>query len=158
MNTVVDKPLMATSSAPGTLSLFGNTLTFLARGEDTQGAWSLLLYTAVPRFPGPPLHWHDHTTERFYVLSGTLTFYLHGERSKASAGSFVLVPPGVVHKFANETDEPVSFLMYLSPSGFEDYFNELAQLIATEPIWPPTDISKVERLTAKYDQHPPLEP
>lgn len=158
MNETVPKPLIFRPKESKTVSLLGNTMAFLAEGQDTGGAWSLLHYTVVPRFPGPPAHWHAHTSEGFYILSGTLTFYMNGSMHKAPEGSFALIPPGVVHRYANETDEAVRFLVYLSPAGFEGYFKELAQLIAAEPTWPPTDLSKLERLTAKYDQHPPLEP
>jgi mannose-6-phosphate isomerase-like protein (cupin superfamily) len=37
----------------------------------------------------------------FYVLEGTLTMRLGDETTELPAGSFVCVPPGVVHTFSN---------------------------------------------------------
>ena len=37
----------------------------------------------------------------------------------APAGTFVLVPPGVTHTFANRTSEPVRMLNVHAPAGFD---------------------------------------
>ncbi len=37
----------------------------------------------------------------------------------ATSGTFVLVPPGVVHEFANRTDELVRMLNVHAPAGFD---------------------------------------
>ena len=44
----------------------------------------------------------------------------------ASAGSYILVPPGVVHTFANINDEPMRFLNISAPGGLEKYLRDLA--------------------------------
>ncbi len=77
----------------------GATVTSIATSIHTGGAWSLVKYTAPPHYTGPPLHWHQHTMEAFYILDGTLAFTL-GERTiTASVGAFILVPPGIAHTF-----------------------------------------------------------
>jgi mannose-6-phosphate isomerase-like protein (cupin superfamily) len=37
----------------------------------------------------------------------------------AGAGTFVLVPPGVEHTFANRTERPVRMLNLHAPAGFD---------------------------------------
>ena len=138
-----------------TISLLGVTIRYMTTRADTQGAWSLLEYTAPPHFAGSPLHWHRRTAEAFYVLEGAVTIQV-GERTiKAAAGAFVLVPTSVVHTFSNPEDELARFLTLVSPGGFERYFEELAALVKSEPQWPPADPRKLAVLGAKYDIHTP---
>src|SRR3954447_14882861 len=51
-----------------------------------------------------------------------------GERETiaAPAGTYAVVPPGVVHTFSNPADAPARFLSAHVPGGFEQYFREIA--------------------------------
>ena len=120
-----------------------------------EGRWTLYEYTAPPRFAGPPPHWHKETDEAFFVLEGTIRFEVNGESVDAAAGGYVRVPPGVVHRFSNPTDEAARFLGLIVPGGFEQYWVELAELMAKEPSWPPADPTAVLELMAKHDTFPP---
>jgi mannose-6-phosphate isomerase-like protein (cupin superfamily) len=42
----------------------------------------------------------------FYVLEGTLTMLIDGTNRRIGPGTFVCVPPGVVHAFSNPSGEP----------------------------------------------------
>ena len=65
----------------------------------------------------------------FYVIDGDATsFQVNGRRVEAGPGTFVAVPPGVVHTFANEGAEPARVLNLFSPAGLEAYLRELAAL------------------------------
>ncbi len=66
----------------------------------------------------------------------------------APAGSYILVPPGVVHTFANTSDEPVRFLNINAPGGWENYLRDLADAMrsGTMPGSP-----EFARVVAKYD-------
>jgi mannose-6-phosphate isomerase-like protein (cupin superfamily) len=102
--------------APGGGHRVGN-VEFLARSEHT------------PRFnlgiieiaPGRVLEQHVHRDEddSFYILEGELTFTFGEERAAAPPGTFVLVPPGVAHGFANEGETPVRMLNVHAPAGFD---------------------------------------
>ena len=74
-------------------------------------------HTAGERGAEP--HVHLHHTDAFYVLAGDVTFVLGPELEKlaAAAGTLVLVPPGVVHGFDNDSDGEVRFLNAHAPSG-----------------------------------------
>jgi mannose-6-phosphate isomerase-like protein (cupin superfamily) len=47
----------------------------------------------------PPLHYHRHEDEAFYVLEGTMRFRRGDETFDVAAGDFVVVPAGMAHAF-----------------------------------------------------------
>jgi quercetin dioxygenase-like cupin family protein len=73
---------------------------------------------------GPTLHVHREHTDSFYVLTGELTFEVGPamERVLAPAGSFVAVPPNVVHTFVNHSGADATWLNFHAPDkGFAAY-------------------------------------
>jgi quercetin dioxygenase-like cupin family protein len=82
----------------------------------------------------------------FYVLEGTLTMQLGEETHEAGPGTFVCVPPGVVHAFRNASDEPVRFLNFNTPGGFENYMRDLAEAARSAPLQ-----EAVGRVASRYD-------
>jgi mannose-6-phosphate isomerase-like protein (cupin superfamily) len=73
---------------------------------------------------GPDPHIHRQHADAWYVLEGELTFGLGPggeELRQAPAGSFVLVPAGVIHTFRNDGDATARFLNVHAPSmGFAE--------------------------------------
>lgn len=102
---------------PGEGARVGN-VEFLARSEDTP-RFNLATIEIAPGADGPEAHSHEAEDDSFYILAGELTFEVEGETVVAPAGTFVLVPPGVVHTFANRTTEPVRMLNVHAPAGFD---------------------------------------
>jgi mannose-6-phosphate isomerase-like protein (cupin superfamily) len=102
---------------PGEGRRVGN-VEFLARTEDTP-RFNLALVAIKPRRDGPDLHAHEGEDDAFYVLEGDLTFTVDGEDVVAGPGTFVLVPPGVEHTFANRGDVPARLLNVHAPAGFD---------------------------------------
>lgn len=149
---------MTVSAPPSpvrTLELLGNTLTFHATHADTNGAWSLVEYRCAPHFVGPPVHVHDTFAEAFFVLEGTLAMTLDGRRLDVPAGTLARVPAGSAHTFSNPREAPARFLVFCTPGGFEQYFLDLADLVASTPTWPPEDPAALRALSARYDQREP---
>ena len=68
---------------------------------------------------GPDPHVHREHTDAWYVLDGELTFTLgpDSERRSAGAGTFVAVPPNLIHSFANEGATDARFLNFHTPDG-----------------------------------------
>ncbi|HLV81594.1 MAG TPA: cupin domain-containing protein [Chthonomonadaceae bacterium] len=141
------------------ISVMGNEILVKAGATDTAGAFSIWEATVPPHFPGPYLHWHKGY-EIFYLLEGRINFRLGEEERSVEArpGAFVLVPPGVLHTFANPEEAPARLLSITLPGGFEGYFEELAEMLRNEAPWPPADMSQVLALAAKYDSYPPPAP
>ncbi|MGZ8632857.1 MAG: cupin domain-containing protein [Solirubrobacteraceae bacterium] len=107
----------------------GGPLTFKARGEQTNGALTLLENVIAPG-DGPPLHTHADEDESWYVLQGALRFRLGDELAQAPAGSFVFVPRGTPHCFQNAGEEPARIIVMFTPSGMERFFDRFATLPA----------------------------
>ena len=102
---------------PGEGHHVGN-IEFLARTQDTP-RFNLGLLTVQPHSDGPPPHIHQSEDDSFYILEGVLTFTIDGEDVEAPAGTFVLVPPGNDHTFANRGDALVRVINVHAPAGFD---------------------------------------
>jgi mannose-6-phosphate isomerase-like protein (cupin superfamily) len=88
-----------------------------AGNAETGGAMYCGEVELVPGFAGPPPRVHNRLHDMFYVLAGTLTVRLGDTEHAAGAGTFVCVPPGVVHSFSNPHAEPVRFLSFNTPAA-----------------------------------------
>ncbi|MGZ4268581.1 MAG: cupin domain-containing protein [Solirubrobacteraceae bacterium] len=102
---------------PGAGERVGN-VEFLALSEHTS-RFNVGIITMRPGAEGPEAHVHAEEDDAFYVLDDELTFVLGEREVAAPAGTFVLVPPGVLHTFANRTDHPVRVLNLHAPAGFD---------------------------------------
>ena len=91
---------------------------FLATSEDTP-RFNFGLITLEPHRDGPNLHVHAAEDDSFYILEGELTFTVDGADVTAGPGTFVLVPPGVQHHFANRGDAVVRMVNVHAPAGFD---------------------------------------
>jgi quercetin dioxygenase-like cupin family protein len=118
---------------------------FLIDGAATEGRFSLVEHTLPPHGLGAPLHRHAKEDEYSYVIEGRLGAQLGREVVEAGPGEVVAKPRGQEHTFWNAGDEPLRFLELISPAGFEDYFRELAPLLAAD------DRSGVHDVAARYE-------
>ncbi len=96
---------------------------FLALSEDTP-RFNLAVITIQPHHEGPEEHSHAAEDDAFYILEGQLVFTVEGEELLASRGTFVLVPPGVRHSFANRDDAVVRLINVHAPAGFDRRLQE----------------------------------
>jgi quercetin dioxygenase-like cupin family protein len=122
-------------------------VTLKAVGTETAGRLAAYEFGVPPTTAGPPLHLHRTWDEAFYVLEGEMTFLIAGEEHRAPAGSFIFIPRGVLHTFWNANDAPARQLTVFTPSGIEDYFAALTQLLTAE-----NDAARAEA-TALMAQH-----
>jgi quercetin dioxygenase-like cupin family protein len=105
-------------------------VTLKAIGAQTGGRLAAYEFVTPPATAGPPLHLHRTWDEAFYVLEGEMTFLIDGRTHTAPAGSFVFVPRGILHTFWNASDAPARQLTVFAPAGIEDYFEEVARVLA----------------------------
>jgi quercetin dioxygenase-like cupin family protein len=99
-------------------------LVLLAERPAVTVTWSR--YAAGER--GPDLHVHREHTDAFYVLEGEVTFEVgpKAQRVRAPAGTFLAVPPNVVHTFVNESSADATWLNLHAPDkGFAAYLRAL---------------------------------
>jgi quercetin dioxygenase-like cupin family protein len=121
-----------------------------ATGDETAGTFFLSESTIAPGFPGPPPHRHQRLIDMFYVLKGALTVRLGEDTRIPQSGSFVCVPPGVVHTFSNQSDSPVRFLNFNTPAGWENYMRDLARAADAGQLTP----GVIGRVASRYDAQP----
>jgi quercetin dioxygenase-like cupin family protein len=142
------------ATAGRTLEFAGMSVKLRITNQESSGACAVFEATVAPHYTGVQPHLHRQTTEVFYLVQGSLAFTLDEETVIARQGSVVHVAPGVVHRFWNPTAAPATYLAFVSPGGCEQYFVELAALLAGESFWPLADTNLVEKLGMKYDQFP----
>ena len=80
------------------------------------------------------------------MLEGRFGIQLGDEVLEAGPGDLVVKPRGVAHAFWNAGDEPARLLELISPAGFENYFRELAPLLAA----PERDEAAIGEVVARY--------
>jgi quercetin dioxygenase-like cupin family protein len=119
---------------------------FMIDGEQTGGRFSLVEHPLPPRRLGAPLHTHAHEDEYSYVLEGRLGVQLGDEVLEAGPGDLVFKPRGIPHTFWNAGDTDVRLLEVISPAGFENYFRELAPILATGDLSDP----RIPEIRASY--------
>jgi quercetin dioxygenase-like cupin family protein len=93
-----------------------------------------------PEERGATPHVHYEHTDSFYVLEGEVSFRIGPdlERVTAPAGTFVAVPPNVIHGFDNDSSQRARFLNFHAPSGgFADYIRGANQ--GFDSFDPPAD-------------------
>jgi mannose-6-phosphate isomerase-like protein (cupin superfamily) len=129
------------------LGVGASSVTIKATSEQTGDSFYLGETEVEPGFPGPPPHVHEHLHDMFYVLEGTLVMRLGEDSVEAGPGTFVCVPPGVVHTFTNASDEGVRFLNFNTPGGWENYMRDLA---AASAEGPPSS-EEIGRIASRYD-------
>ncbi|BCK72584.1 cupin [Streptomyces libani subsp. rufus] len=111
--------------------LLGTTrMRVLEDGSNTGHRLGLAESVLAPHTPGPPQHRHAQHDEGFYIISGTVRFTVGGDNYDATAGTFVMVPPGAPHTFANVTDQPAVMLSILTPDLYMQYFRDLEAMFA----------------------------
>lgn len=125
-----------------------SSLVLKGTGASSDGVFFLSETTVEPGFPGPPPHVHRELHDLFYVLDGTLILRDGDETTTATAGSFACFPPGTVHTFSNPGDEPVRFLNFNTPAGWEGYMRELGAAFAGGGAPTPDEIG---RIASRFD-------
>lgn len=75
--------------------------------------------------------WHVHRRARqfFYVLGGHAVMCTDDGDVDLAPGDGVTIPPGTVHRFTNQSEEPVRFLVISTPTTRGD----------RDPADPPND-------------------
>jgi mannose-6-phosphate isomerase-like protein (cupin superfamily) len=97
--------------------------------ESFGGALSIVEWGLPPDVMIPP-HTHSREHECNFVRQGELTCDVGGEIVVAPAGSYVFKPRGVPHALCNTGTGPVLVIEFLTPGGFESFFDEYEEIAA----------------------------
>jgi mannose-6-phosphate isomerase-like protein (cupin superfamily) len=132
------------------LTARGNTMAFKAVAAQTGGDFSLMERTVPPGARVPPPHRHVNCSEAFFVLEGTITFWLDSAEVTGGPRDFLLVPRGAGHTFGNRGASAARLLVLHAPA-MDGYFRELHELWSAAE--PPTREAERE-LMSRYGMEP----
>jgi len=101
-------------------------------GEDTGGAVSVVEHPFPVGALVPP---HLHTLEDEYsiVTDGAIGFRSGDREVVLEAGGYITKPRGEMHAMWNAGSTPARMIEIISPSGFENFFKELSDLLSSGP-------------------------
>jgi mannose-6-phosphate isomerase-like protein (cupin superfamily) len=102
---------------------------YMIPGDETEGRLSLVEHPIPPLALAAPLHRHSREDEYSFVLEGRMGALLGDEVVYAEVGDLVYKPRGQWHTFWNAIDGPTRILEIISPSGFEQFFEDLAGIV-----------------------------
>jgi len=99
---------------------------FKADGDETRGQYSISEWWLDPYTRGPGAHQHDED-DVFFVLEGTMSFFVGGAWIDAPKGSLVIAPGGMPHDFENRTAQRAGALNLSVPGDFEPHMAGIAE-------------------------------
>ena len=126
--------------------------TFKVTGRNTDNHFGLFEFEMDPGAMGARPHTHSHFTEIFYIVDGEVQLLAGDQRVAGACGTLVLVPPNVVHGFANTGRTSATLLIMFCPADQrEQYFAGLAEL--TKDGRKPSH-EELVALMRRFDQEP----
>ena len=104
---------------------------YVLQDDEAGRRFALIEHTIPPRTLAAPLHTHENEDEFSFVLAGRMGAQIGEETLEAGPGDLVRKPRGIAHAFWNPGDEETRVLEIISPAGFEQYFADLAPILAS---------------------------
>ena len=129
--------------------LGGLGVDFKLWGKETGGLLSVVEHPIQPGRLVPP-HVHANEDEYSYILQGEVGARIGDQEIVAGPGSYVLKPRGIPHTFWNAGAEPARLIEMISPAGFENFFDELAEIYAAAGTGMPDQLP-IGELAARYN-------
>src|SRR6476646_11635302 len=110
----------------GTLGSIGVDFKFW--GADTGGALSVVEHPFPVGALVPP-HLHTREDEYSIVTEGEIGFRSGDREAVLGAGGYITKPRNELHAMWNAGDVPARMIEVISPAGFENFFQELSELL-----------------------------
>lgn len=115
--------------------------------DDTDGGYTLMEDNLKANFR-LGLHMHRNHAETFYILEGSVDFYVDGDWMTCRPGACLHVPPGIDHACVISQDNTSArMLMIFQPAGFDQFLAELATMSEADFA----DSAKMKAVEEKYD-------
>jgi mannose-6-phosphate isomerase-like protein (cupin superfamily) len=132
--TAIDPPPL-TVVRPGegrSESLGSIGVDFKLWGHDTGGALAVVEHPfAVGALVAP--HLHTREDEHSIVTEGEIGFRSGDREVVLGPGGYITKPRGELHAMWNAGSVPARMIEIITPAGFEHFFRELCDLLATGP-------------------------
>ncbi|CAF2879026.1 unnamed protein product [Rotaria sp. Silwood2] len=97
---------------------------------------------------GARLHYHMYEDEMFFVVNGSLQFYVDGKQFCANAGTTVYIPRNVTQSVRNINSKPTHVQILFLPSGREDFLEKVSIINDNPPI----NATQTNHLALQYGQ------
>ncbi|GBE68094.1 hypothetical protein MFM001_45560 [Mycobacterium sp. MFM001] len=78
-------------------------------------------------------HRHSREDEHSIVIAGKIGFRSDDTEVVLEPGGYITKPRGEMHAMWNAGNEPGRIIEVITPGGFENYFRELSELMASHP-------------------------
>lgn len=101
-------------------------------GEDTGGAVSIVEHPFPVGALVPP-HLHTREDEYSIVTEGEIGFRSGDREVVLGPGGYITKPRGELHTMWNAGKSPARMIEVISPAGFENFFRDVADLVASGP-------------------------
>ncbi|MHA3773911.1 cupin domain-containing protein [Verrucomicrobiota bacterium sgz303538] len=142
-------PCIVPPAAGTVIRAFGEEVTILLGGKDTDGQFTM--WTEVtPPGGGPPPHYHLNEDEWFFPMEGRVEFFKDNSWTEVPMGTAVFMPKGVAHAFRNPGEKPLKMLIHSTPSGFETFFARCAEEFTKSS---PPDMARIIEISAEHGIH-----
>lgn len=82
-----------------------------------------VIHERMPTGAAEVRHYHAEARQFFFVLKGTATLEIAGEREILRRHEGAEVPPGVLHQMFNESEWDVEFMVVSQPASRGDRFS-----------------------------------
>ncbi len=122
--TARSAPPCARPTPPADFEVGPIKYTYLATEKSTGGDFGLYRVDLGPKAGGPGPHFHKAMSESFFVLSGRIELFDGSDWTVGEQGDYLYVPPGGIHGFGNQSDEPASILMLFAPGAPREFYFE----------------------------------
>jgi quercetin dioxygenase-like cupin family protein len=133
MTTTEPPPLTVVQPGEGRNGELGAIgVAFKLWGRDTGGVLSVVEHPFPVGALVPP-HLHTREDEYSIVTQGEIGFRSGDREVVLAAGGYITKPRGEMHTMWNAGSVPARMIEIISPAGFEDFFRELADIIAEGP-------------------------
>jgi mannose-6-phosphate isomerase-like protein (cupin superfamily) len=99
---------------------------FKADGDETRKRYSISEWWLEPYTRGPGPHQHEED-DVFFVIEGTMSFFVGGTWIDAPKGSLVIAPGGTPHDFENRSGRRAGALNVSVPGDFEPQMEGIAE-------------------------------
>ena len=127
-----DRPVVSIPGAERIIYPFGERQIVHATAAETGGSIGIFEGFIAP---GHGVHWHTHTREdeTFRVIEGQFRFWCGDRSVEGGAGTTLVAPRNVPHRWINTGDSEGRLLFIVTPGGFEQFFIDVAQLAEITP-------------------------
>jgi len=133
MSGIQAPPLTVVQPGDGRQGNLGSIgVAFKLWGQDTGGAVSIVEHPFPVGALVPP-HMHTREDEYSIVTDGEIGFRSGDREVVLGPGGYITKPRLEMHTMWNAGQSPARMIEVISPAGFENFFRELADMVADGP-------------------------